>query len=744
MEEKLNSIIIMFIFIAGLSISMKVVSVFNIFILLAITIYLTKKCKLLKITEKKFIFSILIFGVAFLIGCLRGYIFDQNYYNSIQAEGYYDNSAIVIKCNDANVYIVKLLVKPKCLVLLRTNQELLPGMIINFKSLLEIPKDSLNRGGFSYKKYLKCKMINFIVYPEKVIIIKQVKNLDYYLFKYQKYYLKQLKQYLGERTRYIESIFLGNSKSMTKNEVNTWRNMGILHLQAVSGSQIGATLDILMFIFIITPRKGISKYIFFSIPLILYGFITDSPSVWRVILYLIIIKILEKNNKVKYEMFALMLSLFLLLMINPGMLLQISLQLSYIITTGLLLFCDYINKFKHKIYKIIVIGILSIIFSWPILIYYFQEISIFSIIFTPLFAPYIQLIIFISCIFMIIPYSIIVLRPLVYILNELLLFLDKVTILFSNIDLPMVRGKSYGIIIITLFYILIVFWNNKLFKQFYRKFIIIVLIFSIAWNNYGFNSSNLGPRVTFINVGQGDCILIECKEVDKVILIDGGVRNDYLDMGKREVMPYLKRKGIFKIDYLISTHSDNDHRGGLETILEFYEVSNILIPYNQSAEYSDWIIKYESKVRIVNEGYKIILGTTYIDVYNPIKTKADLDSNTASIVLSINYGNSNILLTADCDLEVLERLAFEDYSFDIVKAPHHGSINSFQKNIYNQLKTKCVIFSVGKNLYGHPSSEIIDNLKLNDIDFYRTDFDKDVVINLKKNEVDINDRKYID
>ncbi|MDD2370614.1 MAG: DNA internalization-related competence protein ComEC/Rec2 [Firmicutes bacterium] len=723
---------------------MKGLSLFNISLLIVFVVYLTKKCNLLEITEKNFIWTIFLLCVIFILGFCRGYIFEQNYISSINIDSYYDNNAIVKKVYDQESYIVKLSVDPESLVIVKTSQKLLPGMVIDLKCFLDIPNDSLNSGGFSYKNYLKYKMIKFTTKAKNIIVIRQVKNFDYYLYKYQEYYLKQLKPYLGNKIRFIESIFLGNSKKMNEAEIGTWRNMGILHLQAVSGSQIGAALDILMFIFILTPRKGLSKYIIFSIPLIFYGFITNSPSIWRVIIYLIIIKILEINNKGHFEMLSLMLSLFILLMINPGMLFQISLQLSYVITTSLLLFNDYINKVKNKIYKIILVGVLSILFSWPILIYYFQEISLLSVIFTPLFAPFIQIIIFISCIFLLFPYLIIFLKPLVYILNQLLLFLELVTKFFSNFDLPILRGRVYSIFTVIFFYIMIIFWNNNIYKKYYRKILVCIFIIIMTWNIFGVNFTKEHVLVTFINVGQGDCILIECKELDKTILIDGGLKNEYLDMGKSEVIPFLKRKGIFKIDYLISTHNDNDHRGGLESVLESYDVINILIPYNRRAEYTDWISTYGSKVQEINEGYKIVLGNITIDIINPLKVENDLDSNASSIVLSLTYGKSNILLTADCDIDVLDRLLKEGRNFDVIKAPHHGSKNSYRENIYDQLKTKCVIFSVGKNLYGHPSKDIINDLVLSNIDYFRTDYNKDIAIKLKSNEIEINDRKYID
>jgi len=744
MEEKENSLILIISFIIGIISSLNIVKFVNILLLLIIIICLTKRCGLLIILNRKPVVSIILILSMFCLGFLRGYVFERKYNSDIRSDSHYSNSAIVKRSEGKDLFIIKLKANPNCLVLLRSKHKLIPGMKIDINCYLEIPKNALNKGGFSYREFLKNRNIKFITNSEEIKNIKQVKNLDFFLYKYQDKYLRELKTHLGDRIRFVDSIFLGNSKSMTDNEISTWRNMGILHLQAVSGSQIGATLDLLMFIFILTPKKGIFKYVIFTLPLILYGLMTDSPSVWRAILYLFIIKILQIHNENKYEMFALCLSMLLLLIVNPGMLFHISFQLSYVLTIGLLMFRDKIFYIDNKFFRIIFIGCLSIILSWPLLMQYFQEVSIFGIIFTPIFAPFIQLIIFISCIFMLLPYSITILKPLVYILNNLLIILEKTTDFFSKFNLLTFKGRPWGFLIISVFYIFLIFINNRVFRKKYRQVFIILFAGIIICNIIRPFFDKNYVCVTFINVGQGDCILIECKNSKEVILIDGGVKNEYIDMGKNEVAPYLRRKGINKIDYMISTHSDNDHRGGLETILEEFQVSKILIPYNNANDYSDWISKYSKKVIEINQGYKIILGDINIDILNPLKLDDKLDSNETSIVLNLTYGNSNILLTADCGIDVLERLALDNYNFDIIKAPHHGSKYSYRENIYSQLKAKSVIFSVGKNLYGHPSKEIITDLNLDKIDYYRTDNDKDIIIRLKNNKVYINNKKYVD
>jgi len=238
-----------------------------------------------------------------------------------------------------------------------------------------------------------------------------------------------------------------------------------------------------------------------------------------------------------------------LILNNPGIIIYISFQLSYIISIGLLLYSQKIKEVKKPSLKILLSGVISVVLSWPILMYYFQEVSLMSIIFTPLILTLIQIIIFISGIFMLFPFLIDLAGPLAYFLKLILLFLEKITLMFSYINFPVYIGRSWGVMLILLFYLLYIFWDNHIFKKNYRGILFVLFIVVFLFNSFYDILDDKRVIVSFINVGQGDSILIECKEVGKVILIDGGAKNDYQDMGEQEVLPYLKRKGIKKLKF---------------------------------------------------------------------------------------------------------------------------------------------------------------------------------------------------
>lgn len=743
MEEKLNSIIITINFVIGLIIPMGIINNFYLILFLSFFYFLIYKCRLLLI-KNKYRNTIILLIIILILGIIRGQIFHDNYSNSIKQSVEFNGKAEIVSVHNDEKYILKLKNKTISKVLLSTKYKLKPGMVISLKGKLFIPQNESNRGGFSYNDYLKFKEINFTVKSDDITVHKQKRNIRFYLFIYQEYFIEKMQNKIGVQSRFVESIFLGKVHSLNEKEVDTWRKMGILHLQAVSGSQVGAALDILLFLFIMTPKKGFWKYMLIFIPLVLYGLMTDTPSVWRVIIFLILIKIFQSLRKDKYEMLALMLSSVLLMLVNPGVIFSISFQLSYIISIGLLLYNERIMKIVNPMIRIFICGLASMFLSWPILLYYFQEVSLMSLFFTPLISPIIQFVIFITGLLMLFPFLIELALPITIFLKLLLMLLEKITNVFSSIDLPVYSGVSWGLVSIIIFYVIYVFSINEIFRKKYGKILICLFMMTLAYSYWIEIFDNKKVVVSFVNVAQGDCILIECKEQGLVVLIDGGANNEYLDMGEKEVLPYLKRKGIKKIDIIISTHSDNDHRGGLETILKKMPVSSIWIPENRVEDYDDWVKEYEDKVKLVNEDLIVSLDDISINIINPYRNTKAADPNTSSIVLALEYGDSNILLTGDCNLDILDNLVKKRLSFDVVKAPHHGSINSYRAGIYRELKARSVIFSVGKNRYGHPDKKIINDLKKDDISYYRTDSDLDLVVTLKKSRIDINGRKLAD
>ena len=244
----------------------------------------------------------------------------------------------------------------------------------------------------------------------------------------------------------------------------------------------------------------------------------------------------------------------------------------------------------------------------------------------------------------------------------------------------------------------------------------------------------------FINVGQGDSTLIITPN-NKTILIDGGGSNSY-DVGKNTLVPYLLDRKVMKLDLVIISHFDEDHVGGILTVLEELKVKKVIIGKQgeQSEQYNKFceIVKdKEIQVHIAKKGQIINvekdLKIRFLFPNQELITQNILNNN--SLVAKIEYKNFKILFTGDIE-EIAERQLLKMYSnnelrADILKVAHHGSKTSSIKEFIKQVKPKIALIGVGKNnKFGHPNKGVLEILKNNGVKIYRTDEDGEVCISL--------------
>lgn len=220
-------------------------------------------------------------------------------------------------------------------------------------------------------------------------------------------------------------------------------------------------------------------------------------------------------------------------------------------------------------------------------------------------------------------------------------------------------------------------------------------------------------KVSFLDVGQGDAILIE-GPTGIELLVDGGRDRSVLRELPR-VMGPLDRS----IDMVLATHPDADHIGGLPDVLSRYRVSSILMPARgtdspQAARFADAIEKEpNASGRIIVSGQRIHLGgSAYADVLYPDENAAALrETNDASVMLRVVYGETEFLLTGDAPVWAEDRVVKtygEKLRSDVLKAGHHGSRTSTGDALLAAADPTYVVVSAGKdNSYGHPHEEVV-------------------------------------
>lgn len=242
---------------------------------------------------------------------------------------------------------------------------------------------------------------------------------------------------------------------------------------------------------------------------------------------------------------------------------------------------------------------------------------------------------------------------------------------------------------------------------------------------------NPGFYITFINVGQGDGILIHGDNGTKV-MVDGGSTSEK-QVAKNCIVPYLKAEDIGTIDYSIITHTDKDHISGILEILENnnsnrIRIKNLVMPdINMKDDtYNELIEKAKLKkinVLYIKKGDTLSLGKTKIKCIYPETTTTASDKNDYCTVLSVKNKTSKILLTGDISKEIEEKIKDDiEENYTVLKVAHHGSNYSSSEKFLKKVNPKYSIISVGKNnSYGHPGNETMERLRKQGGVIYRTD-----------------------
>lgn len=244
-------------------------------------------------------------------------------------------------------------------------------------------------------------------------------------------------------------------------------------------------------------------------------------------------------------------------------------------------------------------------------------------------------------------------------------------------------------------------------------------------------------QVHFIDVGQGDSILVS--QGEHHMLIDAGEN----DCGTK-VQAYLTSQKVEHLDYIVGTHPDSDHIGGLDVVIYKFDCDRILLSSYQkdTRTYEDVLMAIREKNKqpeYPQAGEEFSLGEASVQVLAP-KAGADYkeESNDYSIALKITYGENAFLFTGDCEEEAENDMLSSglDLTADVMKAGHHGSNSSNTEGFLQAVSPKSVVISCGEaNEYGHPRAEVLNNLRSMGVSVYRTDEQGTIVANSDGKEI---------
>ena len=229
-------------------------------------------------------------------------------------------------------------------------------------------------------------------------------------------------------------------------------------------------------------------------------------------------------------------------------------------------------------------------------------------------------------------------------------------------------------------------------------------------------------EVHYIDVGQGDATLIKCGS--HAMLIDGGNNNK-----GTTVQLYLKKQGVESLDYVIGTHPDADHIGGLDVIVYKYNCDTVIMPdYEKDTktyqELVDVIHDKNMKITYPVVGEQYALGEAKFTIIAPNSNSYGGNANDYSVAILLEYGKNRFLFTGDAE-EASETEMLSngiELSADVYKVAHHGSRSASTQEFLNAVRPKYAVISCGEgNSYGHPHAEVLNRLRSMGVEVFRTD-----------------------
>lgn len=621
------------------------------------------------------------------------------------------------------------------------------------------PNKARNYKGFDYKNYLKINKIYGIIRVDLYtnIIIKHKKNLSNFkllIHKIREKLKQNIQELLTKETYALGiGILIGDNSRINEKIVEDFKNSNLSHMLAVSGAHINYVVLTVSILFT-KKRAGIKAQRVVTIMMMLFFMeLTQmTSSVVRAgiscIIYMLASLLYRKADVIN----AMAISTLLILLNNPFKLFDIGFQLSYAGTLGIILFCKLINiPIKNKLLKYlkdsIIISISANIFIIPIMMYQFNTISLTFILSNLLAGPLLGISIILEIIVLLISFMSINIAAIpAKVLNILLILIINIANWFSNIEISKIYVITPKIISIVAYYLICA---AIILKQKNRKIIVIIMLTVLIINLF---PTPKKLRINFIDVGQGDSILIRT-ETNKVILIDSGgsTASSSFDVGNKVLLPYLLDRRIKKIDFIIVSHFDADHCQAFETVIDNINVRKVVVCKQSmiTQEYLNIINKCKKKnikIIVVERGDKLKIDKrTEFEILHPGERflddgKGGLNAN--AIVCKMNYKlNSgkifSILFTGDIEVEAekeLEQVYGKKLKADILKIAHHGSKTSSREKFIKLVSPKIALIGVGENnKFGHPADITLERLEKENVKVYRTDQMGEVSITINKN-----------
>jgi competence protein ComEC len=555
----------------------------------------------------------------------------------------------------------------------------------------------------------------------------------------------------------IKALTIGDTTGLGEETKKLFLHTGTSHILAISGSNIGIVTAFFFFISrflirrirVLRLRGDDTRYAALATIPFAFAFMliagSSIPTVRATIMITVyMLSLYFGRGRDLFNTVA--LSALIILLIYPHSLFTPSFQLTFASVVFIILFTQRIFpliKTDNRLLKWFLLSmgmtISATIGTLPVVLYHFYGVNFFAVLHNLVAVPLMCIIAMpLSLLGVVLPWGEYLLRLAGEVLSATVSIL---TTLNWGYIYPMVRPNLFEII---LYFIFILILLNMRKKIAFTIMVLIILPVASGYTYYMYHErfkNNL--RVNFIDVGNGDAMLVEAPGGMRMLIDGGGFQASDFDVGKSILTPILLSKKILTLDYVINTHPHGDHLGGLPTIIRDFTVNNFSTgTYFISREKFVDVMKLLKEKRIPLTTWKrgdtlLLKNSIEIMVLNPGPETGTDDLNNASLVFKMVHDNFSILFAGDIGTDVEEKLILsrKNLRADVLKIPHHGSRHSSSHEFLAAVQPKIAVLSVGKGILGIPSHEALKRYDAFSIPVLRTDRDGMIQLLASKNGV---------
>ncbi|CAG7639703.1 hypothetical protein PAESOLCIP111_04062 [Paenibacillus solanacearum] len=710
------------------------------------------------------------------------------------------------------------------------------GDRIELSGTIKQPSGARNFDGFDYRRYLYYKHIHWqltvkglgaitVTPPDKAGVWLPLRWND----RFRGLLADQVELlFPPEQSGFMKGMLIGLTDEIDPQQFDRFSRLGLTHIIAISGLNVAIFLGCVLWVL---RKLGMTResYLLTAMALVpLYIMVTGaSPSIVRAGIMAMIALYAAYRNRMKDGMNIAFIAGLGMLIWDPYYLVDVSFQLSYLVTLGIMLGVPHMNRLlpvsHKKLRDALSITVVAQLISFPISIYYFNQFSLLSLaanfIIVPVFSTFVMPVGTVAMLTALlhaaagawIGWTVVKVNAALFAVVEWFSRLDAFQTLWPTPS-PIWILSYYGLLAALgwclhfarerhageaaadsaapmpmLYTDKEAVWQARL-SALNRGLLLPASVcgfIALLWFAYSLESGKAEGRVQFLDVGQGDSILIRTPGRGHTILVDGGgtvtfrkpgeewkQRQEPYEVGKKLLVPLLKKRGVQTIDEIVLTHQDADHYGGLQAVLEQIPVRRLLFNGTLNpgeaveALFQTALSKGTELVRVSAGDTLRAGGDTTLHILSPLPSveekgmeiKLEKKQNPSSVVFLMEMAGTRWLFTGDMDTAA-ERKVIAAWSgkerptadgthgrddtgltgtgpVDVIKIAHHGSKTSTSLEWLAAWQPKHAVISAGvNNIYRHPSPQVIDRLTASSISIHRTDRHGEVQMAVKDGQI---------